>query len=496
MKIIVTGSSGLLGNKVYKVLSDNHDVGGFYLSKAVEGHRKLDITKYKDVVKMFTHISPDIIVHTASLSNADFCESNKKKAKKINILGTYNIVKICKQKKAKLIFISSDYIFNGEPLSYFEDSNPHPINYYGHTKLEGERIVREELNNFAIIRPTILYGFNDEHDKPTFLSDTIKKLINSKPLSVDAHIKKYPLLIDDLAAFISKIIDEDLKGIFHIKGKDKVTRYEWALEIAKNAGFNKNLVKKYKSKNMATKPFDIDLKSKHKKLSRFKTVGIEKGIKIYNMQKGCVFKLLYSAKPDASVMGQRVALFRIKVGQFLAEEHPVGADIVIPIPESGIFPATGYANKLKKPLIFGVVRDYVTKRTLFTSNLKNRLSMVDSKLATIPDLIKGKKVVLIDEAIISGTTLKVMAKKIRKAGAREIHVRIPSPFGTKPCFARMHPPKIKLIHHKLEKEGVRRPFEKLLSEYLEVEDVAFLSLENIKKAVDSCVKTRCFYCYE
>ncbi len=495
MRIIVVGSSGLLGRKIYHVLSRNHNVGGYYFSNPLEGHRKLDIRRYKDVSKAFKRINPDVIVHTSALCDADFSEKNQNAAYKVNVVGTHNIVRICKEKKSKLVFISSDYVFDGNSGSYFEDSDPNPINYYGQTKLEGERIIKEELNDFVIIRPTILYGFNDENNKPTFLSNTIEKLRASEALHVDGYVKKYPLLIDDLALFVERIIEKGERGIFHIKGSQAVTRYEWALEIADVFGTDKGLVKKTKSVNIAKKPQDVNLETNHEGLMAFTTVDLNTGIRIYKMQRGCVFKLLYSARPETSVMEQSVSRFRIKDGQALASEHPVDADIVVPVPESGIFPATGYSQKSRKPLMFGVVRDYITRRTLFTSSIKSRLSMIESKLLPIPDLIKNKKVILIDEAILSGTTLKILCRKMRDSGVSEIHIRVSSPEIIRPCFARMHPVNFQLAYSKYKRRGNGITYEKFLAGFLEVDSVAFLSLDGIKKAIDNRLDERCFYCF-
>jgi amidophosphoribosyltransferase len=495
MKIIVIGSSGLLGKKVYHLLSHNHEVGGFNFSHAIKGHKQLDITQRREVIKAFRNLSPDVIVHTSALCDTDFCETHKGAAHMVNVVGTQNIVKISKDKKAKLIYISSDYIFDGESGPYFEDSDPNPINYYGHTKLEGERIIIEELNNYAIIRPTILYGYNDESDKPTFPSNILKKLKERQTVEVDGYIKKYPLLIDDLSIFIKKIIEEDRGGIFHIKGGERVTRYEWALDVVNIFNIDGTLIKETASDNFAKKPRDVNLETRHRDLYNFQTVPASTGLRVCKMQRGCTFKLFYSARPETSVLGQSVSQFRIKAGQLLASEHPVDADIVVPIPESGLFPATGYAQTINKPLMFGVVRDYFTKRTLFTDSLKSRVSMIENKLIPIPDIITGKKIVLIDEAILSGITLKVVSHKLREFGATEIHIRIPSPKIVHKCFARMHPETVELIYSEYEKKGEKKEFEQYLAGYFDADSVAFLSLYKIRNAIDTRIKDRCFYCF-
>jgi len=174
----------------------------------------------------------------------------------------------------------------------------------------------------------------------------------------------------------------------------------------------------------------------------------------------------------------------------------VEADIVVPIPESGIYPATGFSGETGIPLVFGIIRDYYTKRTLFDSKYESRITSLKRKLIAVPDVLEDKRVILIDEAIISGSTLKIAVEKIKECEVKEIHIRIPSPPMLYHCPARMMPNNIELVTHKLfhstATEVDQNEIEKEMAKYFEVDSVNYLSLEGILNSTTR--KEWCLYC--
>jgi len=489
MKILIIGASGFLGKKIYTELSKQHEIAGTCMSKRMEGLRYLDITNRNGVEKFFQGIHPDLIIHTAAICNSDFCEVNKRRAWKVNVEGTRNLVYICKKMKIKLFYISTDYVFDGESGPYNEESKPNPINYYGLTKLEGERVVKEELYNYVILRPTILYGYNNEQDKETFVKKVIRSLKKEEELAVDGYTKKYPILIDDIAGGLRRLIEADYRGVVHMGGREAVTRYQWALKIAEVFGLNKNKIKPILIKPLARRPYNVNLKSEIIGKLGIKINRAAKGLEIIKRQRGCLFKLIYSLRPDKFLLGENVSSYRIEVGKQLAKEHPVKADIIVPVPESGIFAATGYSEELKIPLYFGLIRDYYTPKTLYEPNVEERNRALKRRLVVIANIIKNKSVVIVDEAILSGSTLKIVVKRLKDSGVKKIHIRIPAPPMAYKCPAGMHPENIKLIANKF-KGDIRK-----IKEYFGVHSLKFLSLKaflsrlkNGKEKCSSCFK--------
>ena len=476
MRILITGASGLLGNKLFEVLSKHNEVAGTYVNNKTNTYVFLDITDKAFVDSCFDKIKPDCVIHAAALANADFCEENKRLTNQVNIEGTRHVVDACKKRNCKLVFVSSDYVFDGNSGPYHEDSKPNPVNYYGLTKLEGEKIVQQNLQDFIIIRPAIMYGYNGNSiSKQTFIDKVLNTLRKGEKLVVDNKIIKYPTLIDDVAKAIEKLIQLDAVGVYHVAGKEPVTRYDWALKIAEVFGLPKDNIVAEESKNKAKKPFNVKLDCS--KIERFdlQFVDVEKGTKIMKNQEGCMFRMIYSVRPDKLVLNQNTSKFRINVGKLLAKEHPADADMVVPVPESGIYGATGYSAESGIPFFFGMIRDYYTQKTLFEPRQEMRNVSLRKKLIVVPELVKNNKIVLVDEVILSGATLAVVLEKLREAGAKEIHVRIPAPPMVYRCQNKVLNPNAELIA--LNFDDNKENLEEELRKKLGVDSLRFLSME-------------------
>jgi amidophosphoribosyltransferase len=148
----------------------------------------------------------------------------------------------------------------------------------------------------------------------------------------------------------------------------------------------------------------------------------------------CVFEHVYFARPDSAIFGKSVHAVRMQLGMRLADEHPVAADVVIPVPDSGNSAALGYAQRSGIPLNYGFMRNHYVGRTFIMPEEHQRARSVDLKLAVVSDVVRDKRVVVVDDSIIRGTTSQRRVATLRNAGAREIHVRISCPPTTHPCF--------------------------------------------------------------
>ncbi len=148
----------------------------------------------------------------------------------------------------------------------------------------------------------------------------------------------------------------------------------------------------------------------------------------------CVFEHIYFARPDSRVFGQSVYSVRTAIGSKLAQEHPVAADVVVPIPDSGVLAALGYAHTSGIPFEMGFIRNHYVGRTFIMPSQRSRKSSVDLKLAVVPEAVSGKRVVLVDDSIIRGTTIQRRIEMMRSAGATEVHVRISCPPTRHPCY--------------------------------------------------------------
>lgn len=240
MKFLIIGSSGLVGSSVSKSAKKSHEAYGTFFSQKRENLYYLDITDKLQIDNLVNKIKPDIIVHSAALANVDYCEEYQEESLKINVEGTKNIAKAGKNINSKVVFISTDYVFDGKNGPYSENDIPDPINFYGKSKLDGENIIKE-LEDFLIIRTTGVYGI--ESAGKNFVVRLINE--NKSGNTVKVPIDQYgnPTYSDNLGEVIVKLIENNKKGIYNVAGTETINRYEFALKIAEVFQLDKKLIK-------------------------------------------------------------------------------------------------------------------------------------------------------------------------------------------------------------------------------------------------------------
>ena len=191
-----------------------------------------------------------------------------------------------------------------------------------------------------------------------------------------------------------------------------------------------------------------------------------------NRRSLCIFEFVYFARPDSNIYGENVAVSRQKMGRRLALEYPVQADIVVPIPDSGIFAAIGYSAQSGIPYNEGLIKNRYIGRTFIQPDQLIRDFGVKIKLSPIKEIIKDKRVILVDDSIVRGTTSRQIVKLVRDAGAREVHIRISSPPVDSPCFYGIDTPNrehLRASNHSLE-ETVK---------WIGVDSLGYLSIEGL-----------------
>ncbi len=206
-------------------------------------------------------------------------------------------------------------------------------------------------------------------------------------------------------------------------------------------------------------------------------------------QSSCVFEHVYFARPDSRIFGRWVQESRDQMGRQLARESGVPADVVVPVPDSGVTAALGYAEEARLPFRFGLIRNHYVGRTFIEPEQRVRDFGVRLKLNPVHNLLAGKRVILIDDSIIRGTTSRKIVRMVRGAGATEVHLRISCPPTISPCFYGVDTPsKRELIAANRSIEGIRQ--------FIEADSLAYLSLEGLLASVRDENKTGyCTACY-
>jgi dTDP-4-dehydrorhamnose reductase len=253
MRILITGISGMLGVDLCETLREEYEVAGLdikdFSSTSLPSPRvhKADITDRHGLKKLFRQLPPHSVIHTAAYTDVDGCEKNPDRAHRVNALGTRNIALICQEKNIPLVYVSTDFVFDGKKnCPYAELDEPRPLNVYGRSKLAGENYVRSLLERYFIVRTSWLYG---RHGK-NFV-DTILKLAEEKEvLTVVGDQVGSPTYTKDLAQEMKKLVSSSSYGIYHITNSGSCSWYGFAKEILKLAGIRGVKVKPITSREL------------------------------------------------------------------------------------------------------------------------------------------------------------------------------------------------------------------------------------------------------
>lgn len=251
MKILVTGANGLLGQTlVRQLIGLKYEVVGVgrgpsrLIMAAVENYvyKDLDITDGTAVEKFIVDERPAVIVHAAAMTQVDQCELHKPECYNVNVTATRFIIDAAKTIGARLIYVSTDFIFDGVEGPYREDDIPAPVNYYGSTKLSAEKAVMESGLDWAIARTILVYGLVPSAGRTNIIGWVKQSLENSVAVKMVTDQYRTPTFVNDLAKGIIQIIEKKAQGVYHLSGEERLTPYEMAVEIARFFGLDETLV--------------------------------------------------------------------------------------------------------------------------------------------------------------------------------------------------------------------------------------------------------------
>ena len=278
---MVTGSCGLLGRRLVSVLTDYYEVVG--IDKYVSEDRddlSVDITQRERTLKAIMSAAPRVVVHTAAETDVDRCESERDLARRINVEGTANIADACTKVEAKLILISTDYVFDGSKGNYEETDQPNPISFYGVTKLEAERITSSTPSDSLIVRPSVLYGWHPT--KLNFATWVLKGLGERRVVRVVKDHINSPTFADNLARAIQRAIERNSRGVLHIAGNERISRFDFARRIARQFALDESLLVPVEMKDLdwiARRPRDSSLNvGKAEKELGIELFGVNRGL--------------------------------------------------------------------------------------------------------------------------------------------------------------------------------------------------------------------------
>ena len=283
--LLVIGGSGLVGSTIIKAAQKNHEIHFTYNKNKCEfyniGSTYVDLITNRNVITaLIETLKPDITINTVAYSSVDYCETDHSATDILHVDITKDIALSCNKVQSKLIYISTDAVFEGQlNKKYTEDDVPLPVNYYGKSKLNAEKLVLGISPNNVVLRSAVIYGWDLRSKFTSWIIDTL-----SKNNMVDPFVDQYntPTLVDDLANSILKIIELDISGLYHATGKTCINRYDFAVKLAKRFSLNKDLIKPVtakEKKQIAPRPISTCLDSKKlESLLSYNFMNIDEGI--------------------------------------------------------------------------------------------------------------------------------------------------------------------------------------------------------------------------
>ncbi len=247
MRILVIGASGFIGQYLVRRLgrTPGHEVTGTFLSRppASDGNswHKLELTDTGGLEQLFRLFRPDVVVHLAAIADVGTAERSPERATAVNTTATAAIAGLCRMHDARLVFVSTEYVFDGTHGFYREDDAPNPTTHYGQTKWEAEQEVAKLDFPWSILRTSIVYGWPGP-GRRNFVPWLVASLQSGQPYLGSTGVMRTPVYIEHLVDGIVKLVEEDYPGTHHVAGKDWVSMYDFAVAVADGFQLDRGLV--------------------------------------------------------------------------------------------------------------------------------------------------------------------------------------------------------------------------------------------------------------
>lgn len=250
MKVLVTGANGLLGYKLIQLLSSKAEITTIATArKKINGlpervqFYELDVTNHDQTLDVLNKTKPDVVIHTAAMTQVDQCETERDLCWKANVTGVENVIEACEKNNTHLVHVSTDFIFDGTHGPLDERATPKPVNFYGESKLAGEQAVQKSKLQWAILRTVLVYGVTPDLSRSNIVLWVKKSLEEGKTINVVNDQWRTPTLAEDLAMGCYLAASKKATGIYHISGEEMMTPFDIANQTAEFFKLDKSLIK-------------------------------------------------------------------------------------------------------------------------------------------------------------------------------------------------------------------------------------------------------------
>ena len=243
LKFLVTGSAGLIGRQIVKDLSETHEVFSCYnKSKPEHGNIiKMDLLNHEMISNVMSEKKPDVVIHLGAMTAVDLCDAQQDNALKINSQATEILAKECSKINSFMVYVSTDYVFDGNTGMYEENDTANPLGFYGKSKLLGEKSIQNFSSNWCIARTSTPFGLHPT--KKSFPIWVIENLQKQKQIDVLTDQFTSPTYVPSLSRMLIEISERHLTGIIHVAGASKISRYEMASLVSDKLGLDGKLLR-------------------------------------------------------------------------------------------------------------------------------------------------------------------------------------------------------------------------------------------------------------
>ena len=258
MKIIITGSNGLLGQKIVRQLKSKNK--SFLATSIGENrnpdcpsafYRSLDISNQEEVNRVFIEYNPDVVIHTAAITNVDYCETSPELCHKVNVSGTAYLFDAAQKVDAYFSLLSTDFVFDGKKGNYTESDKPNPLSVYAQSKVDAEDLlIKSSRKNWSIVRTIIVFGEGNNLSRSNIVLWAKEALSSGKELNIIDDQFRAPTWADDLAWACIRIAELNKNGIYHISGSETFSIYELVLRVAQFCGLDTASLNKKTSESL------------------------------------------------------------------------------------------------------------------------------------------------------------------------------------------------------------------------------------------------------
>ncbi|WP_418697366.1 SDR family oxidoreductase [Bacteroides sp.] len=261
-RLLVIGANGFTGRRILNDLSRNlsYQVTGCSLHDDICPHSgdyhfiRTDICDSRALEKLFEEVRPDVVINTSALSVPDYCETHHDEADAINIIAVEHLAHCCEAHHSRLIHLSTDFVFSGDTNRlYTEEDVPSPVNYYGYTKLEGEKRIAAVCSSYAIARVVVVYGAALPGQHGNVLQLVANRLRSNEEIFVVSDQWRTPTFVGDVSQGVEKLINHPHNGIYHLCGSDCLTIADIAYRVADVLGLNRSLIRPVTTQEMGEK---------------------------------------------------------------------------------------------------------------------------------------------------------------------------------------------------------------------------------------------------